>query len=1217
MELKDNWLRKNILSFVLIATVVASGFALMSIVQYSTAKVNIAINKQVENVAATRELGQIINRDLAQIFAEFYQILAAKDAEHQAPVFNSTLSHIVEIQKALDVLSIGGTIDYVISLNEPRHNSVQLRLHYVAPFQHYNVPVLTIRPLMSTLLDALEQAVNLTATRNSLLTGNDVSALLVAAKRVHMHAERTEVLLVRIQEDANQLAYDSHNALNLLRQQRLESLQQGQRNNILASMLTVLGVLGVIALIYRQKLVAYRQLNNTVVLLQQADQELQDTNIEILTLNRSLEDKVTQRTKDLQTAEQQWSDAFDAISYPMFIHDHNGRITKVNRAYLERANCEIDAAYGQPYWEVFPKMATPLPGCIVDSEAGETVSCAQELDLQIDEQIYRSQSFVLNDAQGEFLYSLHLLEDVTSSRAAHEALLKSERRFQDITNSMDEVLILIDRDMNVQFMNSASLLAYGVEEQGYRGVPCYQLLWQRSELCVNCPAADVLRDGNVGRAMRYMPDGKIFARSIYPVHDHAGNITACAVLATDVTQQEIHLQELTRYEQILSTNTDAIAYFDDQHVCIAMNEVMAKNYGNSVEYFVGKHMAQIIGAARYKFLVPPIETMISTVQPLEYDALVPFPTLGRRYMHVIMTPYVGEGGQVSGIVVRMQDITDKAEQEAKLRLSAKVFESTSEGITITNTEGTITAVNAAFCTITGYSQEEVLGGNPRILKSGRHDQLFYQLMWADLKATGHWHGEIWNKRKNGDIYPEILTISSIFDEDGHATHYVAVFSDITAMNDVVKQLDYQAHHHTVTDLPNRRLLHARLTHSLQLAKREQHQGAVFYLDLDNFKHINDSLGHDLGDRVLVEVAQRLLYHSREVDTVAHISGDEFAVVLHQISTVAAAGDHAEQLLARLQQPMVVDGHELFICGSIGIAVFPDDGDSVASLLKNADVAMYQAKEQGKNSYCLYVQNFTDDAVERMRLENSLRRALQNDEFVLYYQPQISLVSGEIVGCEALVRWIHPERGLVPPDKFIPLCEENGLIVPMGEWILRTACLQWLSWQQQGFNLGRISVNLSGRQIQQDDLPQMIAGVLEETGCPVSALELEITETFLMKQPERAITVLRQIRDSGIELAIDDFGTGQASLNYLKRFPVDRLKIDRSFVNDIQHGNEDCAIVTAIIAMGHGLGLSIIAEGIETTLQQQFLSDLHCEEAQGYLFSRPVPAAEFAVLLKSV
>ena len=986
-----------------------------------------------------------------------------------------------------------------------------------------------------------------------------------------------------------------------------------QPHGILAVLLTIAGVLGILVLLYWQKKVICHELNDKVVRLQLTERELQDSCEEISVLNSSLEDKVAQRTSELQLAQQQWVDVFDAISSPIFIHDRHGRITKTNQAYLEKANCTNAEACGQYYWQVFPKMDVPLVGCVVKgSDASE--GCRQDVDLHVDGQIYRSQSFVVNDVDGNYLYSMHLLEDVTSVRNASNKLLQSERCFLDVANSMDEVLILINADLQVQFMNTAAIKAYGVDAKTYAGNNCYQLFWQRDSVCEDCPGLKVLHDGTVARAMRYMPNGTIFARSNYPVHDHDGNITGCAVLATDITPLEQHMKELARYEHIVSTSSDLVSYYDENHICIAANAIMAEYYGMTIDELVGKHVEEIIGAMRYKYVLAHRDTLFNDKQVVEYEFEIPFPGVGCRNVHANMTPYIDDSGKVVGIVSRMRDITEQREQQDKLRLLAKVFESTSEGITITDTEGTIIAVNDSFCSITGYSEAEALGENPRILKSGRHDDDYYTQMWQQLKDTGHWHGEIWNKRKNGEIYPEILTISSIFDDDGIASHYVAVFSDITAMNDVVKQLDYQAHHHTVTSLPNRRLLRARLTHSIQVACRENHQGAMFYLDLDNFKHINDSLGHDIGDKVLVEVAHRLQQHTREVDTVAHIGGDEFAIVSHHISNVNDATMRAKQLLERLHQSIVVDGHELFLSGSIGVAIFPDDGDDFATLWKNADVAMYKAKESGKNGYCFYSQNLTDVAIERVTLESSLRRAQQHDEFVLYYQPQISLKSEEIIGCEALIRWQHHELGLVPPDKFIPLCEETGLIVEIGEWVLYSACTQWLEWQSLGHNPGRMAVNVSGRQIQDGNLYEMVARVLQQTGCPASAIELEITETFLMKHPEQAIAVLRRISEMGIEMAIDDFGTGQSSLNYLHQFPVNRLKIDRSFVNDIQSGDEECTIIKAIIAMGHGLGLGIIAEGIETEVQQQYLSSLQCEEAQGYLFSRPIPAEEFTKLL---
>ncbi len=1206
----------HVLPLVLIFSVVLAGFALLTLLQRNIDNVETEFDKQVENLTVKRELGKLLVTDINLVALDFYKIVVASALSVQQPLIDHAQQMIDEIDRVLNVLSDGGQVQQEFALNLPAQDMATTAWVYLPPpGQHYNLEVLILRPMFSTLQTALVNTQEITRQRNVLLSSNNPVALCAAGNSVRNYAKSIDAQLQRMLENANKLVFDANVERDELRVRVARARNNLQRNNLLAATLTLLGVLVLIWLIYRQMLADQRRISDYVQQLQQIELELHHTNAEIVTLNHSLEEKVEQRTSDLQISERQWREAFDAIRWPIFLHNHNGRITKANRAYLNRANCTLGEAYGRFYWEVFPKLDRPMNGCVIDAAQGNSSGCERESDLVVDNQVYRSQAFVVKGSNGEYLYSMHLLEDVTQARSAHDALRKSERRFQDITNSMDEILILVDTDLNLQFMNSAALRGYGVDPEGYVDSPCHESLWKCGDICKNCPSVEVLRSGKVARAMRYMPDGTIYARSIYPVHDHEGNITGCAVLATDVTEREKYIQELTRYEQILSTNIDLIAYYDDQHICLAANDVMAKYYGKETQDLVGKHAREIIGEERYQSYLKYEETIFHSKQPLSFDDWLVFAAAGLCFMHCSFTPYVDEQGKVVGIVSRLKNITVRAEQEAKLKLSAKVFESTSEGIIITDTAGTIIAVNAAFCSITGYSEDEVVGNNPNLLSSDHQDALFYHDLWQAIEQTGHWSGEIWNRRKNGDIYPEILTISSIFDASGIATNYVAVFSDITAMNEIVKQLDYQANHHTVTDLPNRRLLHARLTHSLQLAIREKHKGAVLYFDLDNFKHINDSLGHDVGDSVLIEAAARLQQNSREVDTVAHVGGDEFIIVLDHVRSVSDATEYAKNILELLQQSMYVGEHEFFITASVGISIFPDDGDSVEALIKNADAAMYQAKERGKNSYYLYSQDLTEVAWERVLLDSSLRRALQNEEFILYYQPQICLHTGEIVGCEALVRWQQPDYGLVAPDKFIPLCEENGIIVPLGEWVLRTACLQWIEWRDQGFALGRIGVNLSGRQIQQDDLLEMVERVLRETGCPVAALDLEITETFLMRQPEQAIKILQQISDLGVALSIDDFGTGQSSLNYLKRFPVNRLKIDRSFISDIQPGSEDCAIVKAIIAMGHGLDLSVIAEGVETELQQQFIADLNCDEAQGYLFSRPVPAPEFAALLK--
>ncbi|MCK5912798.1 MAG: EAL domain-containing protein, partial [Desulfuromusa sp.] len=808
------------------------------------------------------------------------------------------------------------------------------------------------------------------------------------------------------------------------------------------------------------------------------------------------------------------------------------------------------------------------------------------------------------------------MEDVTEKRKISIALQESEKRFREVTNSLNDVLILIDTDLKVQLLNNAAITAYGVTDKNYIGKSCHEVFWNCGDVCENCPTLETMRTGKTFRAMRYMEDGTILDRTICPVHDQAGKIIASAIIASDVTERERQIEKLKRFEQIMSTSTDLIAFFDGQHRYLAANSEYANYFGISVDEIIGKHAAEVLGKDRYAWFLPYGETVFGEGKPVTLTTWIDYPVVGKRYMEVNLTPYLDGDGQVTGFVSRTVDITEKHEQDAKLRLSAAVFESTIEGIVITDADGVILAINQAFSEITGYTEADVLGENPRILKSDQHDTTFYQNMWQSLIDNGKWRGEVWNRRKTGEIYPELMTISSIRNDEGETINYVAVFTDITASKQAEDQLKYQAHHHPLTGLPNRLLLFARLEHSIQHVKRERERGAVMFLDLDNFKKVNDSLGHKAGDEVLKEVASRLQKGSREVDTVAHLGGDEFVIVMQSIRTVRDATTRAQQILDSLQKPFIVETYELYVSGSIGITEFTGAGENLESLLKNADSAMYKAKEEGKNCYQIYSSDLTEAAIEKVLLETHLRRALERNELVLHYQPQVDLPNGNIVAMEALVRWQHPDLGLLAPDKFISLSEETGLIIPMGEWILKTACEQLLIWRKQGYNLRRIAVNLSGKRIQQKNLLEVVERILLETGCPPDSLELEITEGFIMQHPEQSISVLQQIRALGVELSIDDFGTGHSSLNYLRRLPISRLKIDRTFVWDIGESSDGEAITKAVIAMGQSLNLQITAEGIETPEQRKFVEEHGCNEAQGYKFSRPLPAGEVSALLES-
>ncbi|MES9959752.1 MAG: EAL domain-containing protein [Sedimenticola sp.] len=559
--------------------------------------------------------------------------------------------------------------------------------------------------------------------------------------------------------------------------------------------------------------------------------------------------------------------------------------------------------------------------------------------------------------------------------------------------------------------------------------------------------------------------------------------------------------------------------------------------------------------------------------------------------------------QIASIAIERSRSVDK------LRQSATIYQSTLEGVIITDAEGKIVDVNNAFENITGYTREEVVGQNPRILQSDRHDSDFYYQLWHSLSASGQWRGEIWNRRKNGEIYPEWLNISSISDSKGKVTNYIGVFSDITSIKRSEEKLDHLAHHDPLTDLPNRLLFNSHLEQTIKHARRNNSVFAVLFMDLDRFKNINDSLGHKAGDQLLQQLAIRLKDTVRVDDIVARISGDEFVILLEDIGNAENTAIAVEKIMTIFNQPFELDTHEIRITSSVGITLYPDNGDNVSSLLRNADAAMYRAKDEGRNTYQFYNQEMTNIAFERILMENALRVALNEHEFHLLYQPQVMMETDELIGAEALIRWHHPEIGEVLPSKFIPLAEENGLIHDIGIWVVETACSQGKRWLDEGFEFGRISVNIARPQLQHSDFVDSIKEMLARIRFPANKLELEITESFIMQNTEQAIQQLNALRILGVRISIDDFGTGYSSMSYLKLLPIDKLKIDQSFVRDIPHDPNDMAITEAVIALGKALDLQVIAEGVETEQQASFLIEKGCQQAQGYLFGHPVSESE--------
>jgi diguanylate cyclase (GGDEF)-like protein/PAS domain S-box-containing protein len=555
--------------------------------------------------------------------------------------------------------------------------------------------------------------------------------------------------------------------------------------------------------------------------------------------------------------------------------------------------------------------------------------------------------------------------------------------------------------------------------------------------------------------------------------------------------------------------------------------------------------------------------------------------------------------------------------ESSLRQAAAVFESTREGIMVTDASNRIIQVNQSLLQMLGYEEAEVLGNTPAMFSSGRHEPGFYQSMWQQLSERGHWQGEVWNRRKNGEIYPELLSINTILDASQQISHYVAVFADITQLKASEQELAYLAHHDVLTDLPNRLLMSSRLQNAVDLAKRDQHQFAVLMMDLDRFKYINDSFGHPAGDELLKLVAASLKQRLRDIDTVARFGGDEFIILLEQLHHSEDAARFATELINDMSQPWLLSNNaEVRIGASIGISIYPDHGTEGETLLSNADAALYRAKEQGRGRFAYYSDDLTLYARQRIDLEARLRGALALQQFLVYYQPQTDIKTGRIVGAEALVRWNDPVEGLIAPGRFIPIAEDTGLIGAIGDWVLAETCRQGALWRAAGLPDLKLAVNLSSHQFSHGDIGAQTAQVLRDTGFPAEFLELELTESAIMSREQQAELVLSDLHKMGVNLAIDDFGTGYSSFAYLQRYQLDVLKIDKSFIDDVANNSESQAIVTAIISMAHILGLEALAEGVEQQNQLDYLQQQGCDYYQGYLCSKPLPAAQFEALVRS-
>ena len=727
-------------------------------------------------------------------------------------------------------------------------------------------------------------------------------------------------------------------------------------------------------------------------------------------------------------------------------------------------------------------------------------------------------------------------------------------------------------------------------------------------------------------------DGSVYWERVHiaPVRDADGAITNVMAVKEDITE----LRELTsrlqdsesRFRGAMTAMAEGLAVLSPDGHCFFANRAVERALGVPPGGLQGINVRELSlqfcnhdGQA-----IPSPFDDAALMQSLCQERAIRNQIFGLcigesegavRWLEVSTSPLQGGDGKALRVVMTFSDITERRLADEKARLAFEAIRHSGEGILVTDAEHRIISANPAFEAVTGYAADDVIGNTPALFSSAHQDDSFFATMQAILERTGHWQGEVWNRRKNGEVYPEWLGVSAVREANGLTRHYVYIFSDMTERKAAQARIEFLAHHDPLTELPNRLLLRDRMAQAMALAARSQNRVALLFLDLDRFKKINDSLGHPVGDALLKAIVERLKGCVRDSDTISRQGGDEFIIVLNEVRDTDAVARVADKIQQRMGQPFVINEHALITSFSIGVAIFPDDGNDFDTLLKKADTAMYHAKEAGRNNHRFFTEQMNQQVVEHLTLETQLRQALENGEFILHYQPQLDLQERSIVGVEALLRWNNPESGLIPPGKFIPVAEDSGLIVQIGDWVLREACRQARAWQDAGLPPFVVAVNLSAIQFKRLDLINTVINALVLSDLDSQWLELELTESILLQDAEATLDTVHRLKALGVKLSVDDFGTGYSSLAYLKRFAVDKLKIDQSFVRDLSSDPDDAAIVRAIIQMAHSLKLKTIAEGVETEELCNLLQLFRCDEVQGYWLARPLPADELETFVR--
>ena len=819
---------------------------------------------------------------------------------------------------------------------------------------------------------------------------------------------------------------------------------------------------------------------------------------------------------------------------------------------------------------------------------------------------------VLLDEHANVTRVLGTAQDITQRKRSEEQI----SMLAGAVESSSELMAMTDLEFRITFVNHALLHALRYSEEK-------QLLGKNVAVLMspnNAPelfaeiATRTMGDGVWrGECLHLRADGTDYPilLSTSVVKDKAGRVLGILGIAQDITERKKTEDKLRRLAAIVESSDDAIIGQALDGTIQSWNRGAERMYGYSAAEAIGNPFS-MLRAPGHLGEIPAFLEKVREGEILHHSEAI-HATKDGRQIHVDLTlsPVENATGTTIGISTIARDVTERIKNQERLQLWSRVLDQSSEGIFICDPQERILLANRAFEQVTGFSADEAVGNTPRILHSGRQDRAYYADMWKSVLEKGAWQGEMWNRRKSGEFYAEWLSISAVYNHKGAVTHYIGIFSDITVRKQAEQRMVHLAHYDALTDLPNRALLMDRLNQLTKSAQRRKSKVAVVFIDLDRFKEVNDSLGHDAGDVLLQTVAKRFSNAVREEDTVARLGGDEFVVVFQGIRNIQDVAALAQKLFSCLREPVTLKSYEHTVTASMGISLFPDDAMNGQEMIRNADAAMYQAKGSGRNAYHFYTSDLNQRALDMLSMEQALRRAIEREQFVLHYQPRIDISSGSIAGAEALIRWNHPDLGLVMPGKFISIAEERGLIVSIGGWVIEEALRQSALWQNSGELSIPIAVNVSAVQFRQKDFVSQLANIVRKYGITPNRLELELTESIIMRDAEMTVKKVAELHDMGFQLSIDDFGTGYSSLSYLRRFPIDKLKIDQSFVRDSGAGG----IVTAVIGLARSLKLKVIAEGVETKEQLEMLREQHCDEAQGFLFSPALTAAEFSKLVR--